>query len=190
MQGPSIISEELGELYKEQMRLAKKIAAKTQEQAHETVKDYALTNSAGETVALSSLFGERSRLIVIHNMGFSCSYCTLWADTINGTQYWYEKEGISIALTSPNSVEDQAKGASKRGWTFDMYSLADDPSFAVDMGYSDGKYFHPGASLFEKDEDGTIRRVGATFFGPGDSHVGVFHFLGMFPGGIVNDYDI
>ena len=48
------------------------------------VQDYELTNETGATVKLSSLFGDKRDLIVVHNMGKSCPYCTLWADGFNG----------------------------------------------------------------------------------------------------------
>jgi len=37
-----------------------------------------------ESVALSSLFGDHRDIIVVHNMGQSCRYCTMWADRFNG----------------------------------------------------------------------------------------------------------
>ena len=47
------------------------------------VQDYEFTNTEGK-VRLSELFGQHEDLILIHNMGVSCSYCTLWADGYNG----------------------------------------------------------------------------------------------------------
>lgn len=42
----------------------------------EEVRDYVFTNFDG-SVHLSELFGDKPNLIVIHNMGSSCPYCTL-----------------------------------------------------------------------------------------------------------------
>ena len=47
------------------------------------VQDYELKTRTGATVKLSSLFNGKRYLIVVHNMGKSCPYCTLWADGIN-----------------------------------------------------------------------------------------------------------
>ena len=49
----------------------------------EEVADYDFATPQG-TVSLSALFGDKPDLIVIHNMGASCAYCTLWADGFNG----------------------------------------------------------------------------------------------------------
>ena len=38
----------------------------------------------GREATLSSLFGDRGGLIVVHNMGRDCSYCTMWADGFTG----------------------------------------------------------------------------------------------------------
>jgi predicted dithiol-disulfide oxidoreductase (DUF899 family) len=47
------------------------------------VQDYASAAPEG-SVQLSALFGGRRDLILIHNMGSSCAYCTLWVDGFNG----------------------------------------------------------------------------------------------------------
>jgi predicted dithiol-disulfide oxidoreductase (DUF899 family) len=46
----------------------------------EAVKDYTFQRADGGSVRLSELFGDKADLFVIHNMGQSCPYCTLWAD--------------------------------------------------------------------------------------------------------------
>ena len=43
----------------------------------EPVEDYTFRR-AGGTVKLSELFRSKDTLFVIHNMGASCPYCTLW----------------------------------------------------------------------------------------------------------------
>src|SRR5437879_11525777 len=49
----------------------------------EEVEDYEFAVPGG-TSRLSALFGEKETLFVVHNMGMSCAYCTLWADGFNG----------------------------------------------------------------------------------------------------------
>jgi predicted dithiol-disulfide oxidoreductase (DUF899 family) len=56
------------------------------------------------------LFGHREQLLLIHNMSSQCSFCTLWADGING--YLPHLESVlSVALVAhetPNiSVSSQ-----------------------------------------------------------------------------------
>ena len=49
----------------------------------EPVLDHVLFGLDGEK-RLSDLFGDADDLILIHNMGKGCPYCTLWADGFNG----------------------------------------------------------------------------------------------------------
>src|SRR4051794_7044205 len=71
------IEEQIANLYKKMAELRRQIPA-------EMIRDYELTDWAGNKVAISELFGDKDELIVIHNMGKSCSYCTLWADGFIG----------------------------------------------------------------------------------------------------------
>ena len=50
----------------------------------ELVGDYSFVAKTGESVSLLELFGDKDELIVIHNMGKSCSHCSLWADGFMG----------------------------------------------------------------------------------------------------------
>ena len=52
--------------------------------ARESVEDYELIGWGNKKVRLSSLFGEKDELILVHNMGRGCPYCTMWADGFNG----------------------------------------------------------------------------------------------------------
>ena len=47
------------------------------------VRNYEFETGAGKTTLLD-LFADKDRLLVIHNMGQGCRYCTLWADGFNG----------------------------------------------------------------------------------------------------------
>jgi predicted dithiol-disulfide oxidoreductase (DUF899 family) len=47
------------------------------------VQDYVFEGWSGP-VRLSELFAGKRDLFVIHNMGTSCRYCTMWADGFNG----------------------------------------------------------------------------------------------------------
>ena len=76
------------------------------------VQDYELANNAG-AVRLSELFGDHEDLI--HNMGVTCSYCTLWADGYNGI-HPHVVTRAGFAVSSPDRPTVQKKFAESRGW--------------------------------------------------------------------------
>lgn len=144
------------------------------------VQDYELKDWNNNPIKLSTMFGDKSDLVVVHNMGKRCAYCTLWADGFNGTQYFTEKSA-GFVVVSPDEPEIQKDFALSRGWKFRMYSGHDSP-FIKDMGYQTEKGdYWPGVSVFHKDENGKISRVAKDFFGPGDFYCSVFHFLDLIP---------
>ncbi|RDS81167.1 DUF899 domain-containing protein [Dyella monticola] len=146
----------------------------------QVVGDYAFTNLDG-TVHLSDFFGEHDDLIVIHNMGATCSYCTLWADGYNGIhRHVVTRAGFMV--TSPDHPSVQKKLAESRGWKFPMVSHAGS-SFAKDMGYVSGKGgWLPGVSVFRRENEAIVR-VSDTGFSPGDDFCSLWHFFDLLPGG-------
>jgi predicted dithiol-disulfide oxidoreductase (DUF899 family) len=85
----------------------------------EAVKDYTFQRAGGGSVRLSELFGDKADLFVIHNMGQSCPYCTLWADGFNGA-YRHLSNRAAFVVSSPDTPEKQRKFAESRHWTFPM----------------------------------------------------------------------
>ena len=79
---------------------AVRLGAKTR-----TVEDYALAGADGE-VSLSQLFGGKDELVLVHNMGASCPYCTMWANGINGSVPDIEARA-AFALASPDAPDVQ-----------------------------------------------------------------------------------
>ena len=155
-------------------------------QAKMDVQDYILKDSDGNDVHLSKLFGDKKELIVIHNMGRSCKYCTMWADGFNGDFKHIEKTA-AFALVSPDAPDIQKAFAGERGWGFNMYSAAGS-DFIKDLGYlTDAGAYWPGASVLQKNEEGKITRISKTFFGPGDYFCSVWHFFDMLPKNAVNE---
>lgn len=148
--------------------------------APEPVEDYAFATPRGQ-VRLSGLFGRKSDLIAIHNMGSSCPYCTLWADGFNGI-YDHLANRAAFVVTSPDSPSVQTRFAKGRGWRFPMVSHAG-TTFAADMGYrsKDGGW-KPGVSVFKR-ENGRILRVSDATFSPGDDYCALWHLLDLLPGG-------
>ena len=145
------------------------------------VKDYEFTNIDGP-VRLSEIFGQHEDLIVIHNMGVSCNYCTLWADGYNGIhQHVVTRAGFVVS--SPDRPTVQKKFAETRGWKFPMVSHAGS-SFAADMGYvSEKGGLIAGVSVFRREGD-AIKRVSDTGFSPGDDFCILWHFFDLLPGGV------
>src|SRR5262245_57827394 len=118
-----------------QTKLQQVRAELQQAMAEETqgeVKDYAFSTLEG-SVSLSSLFGGKRDLLMIHNMGAHCSSCTMWADGFNGL-YPHVADRASFVVSSPDSPADQAEFAASRGWVFPMVSTQG-TRFAADMGF-------------------------------------------------------
>jgi predicted dithiol-disulfide oxidoreductase (DUF899 family) len=145
------------------------------------VQNYEFTTLDG-VVHLSEFFGDHDDLIAIHNMGVSCSACTLWADGYNGIhQHVASRAGFFVS--SPDRPAVQKKFAESRGWNFPMVSHTGS-SFAKDMGYvSEKGGWMPGVSVFRRQGD-TILRVSDTTFSPGDDFCTLWHFFDLLPGGI------
>lgn len=152
----------------------------------EPVDDFELRGQDGAPVLLSTLFGANDELIVIHNMGTKCPYCTLWADGFNGVLRHLE-DRAAFVVVSPDEPDVQMRFAMRRGWRFRMLSNADS-GFTEAMGFTtehEGRtYMLPGYSTFQRQPDGTIARVAHAPFGPGDPYCSVWHFFGLLPGGI------
>ncbi|MFN8298701.1 MAG: DUF899 family protein [Chitinophagales bacterium] len=147
----------------------------------EPIKDYALKDKEGRTVMLSALFDERGELLVVHNMGKRCSYCTLWADGFNGFSLPLA-DRMPFVVISPDAPEVQKEFAESRGWNFYMLS-AEGSTFIADLGFepAPGKYY-PGASALIL-KDGQVYRTGKDLFGPGDDYCSVWHLFDLFPNG-------
>ncbi|MHA1206791.1 MAG: DUF899 family protein [Candidatus Hodarchaeales archaeon] len=137
------------------------------------------------TITLSELFHDKEDLIVIHNMGKHCAYCTMWADGFNGVLP-HIQDRTSFVVISPNSPVIQKEFSDSRGWKFSMVS-AQSSTFIKDMGFEleDGKYM-PGVSFFHKDNKGKIIRTGKDFFGPGDVYSSPWQLFKFLKRGINN----
>jgi predicted dithiol-disulfide oxidoreductase (DUF899 family) len=150
------------------------------------VEDYTLKKPDGKPVTLSALFGKKDELLLIHNMGKECPYCTLWSDGFNGVYKHFENRAAFV-VASPNTPAAVKKSAASRGWKFKMVSHRG-TTFGRDMGFeSDKGSPWPGVSTFRKDKDGRIFRVASDFFGPGDDYCALWHLFELLPNGI-NDW--
>ncbi len=161
--------------------LKKQLAEARSQASPEPVTNFEFESASG-TAHLADFFGEKDDLLVIHNMGKSCNYCTLWADGFSGYQR-HLTERASFVLVSPDDPETQAKLAGARNWTFNM---AQDKSreFSSAMGvWSEKEGWWPGVSGFHRNEDGSIVRTGFAVFGPGDDFCLVWPMHELLPGG-------
>ncbi|MEZ4821215.1 MAG: DUF899 family protein [Ignavibacteria bacterium] len=87
-------------------------------------------------------------------------------------------------LVCPDTPEVHKEFADSRGWDYPTYSAAG-TDFIFDMGYDfikdESIITGSGVSVFEKDDDGKIRRVAKDYFGPGDFYCNIWHFLDLLP---------
>lgn len=152
------------------------------QQPPEDIRDYTLTRADGSPVRLSQLFGQHDDLLVVHNMGRGCAYCTLWADGFVSLLP-HIQERTAFVISTPDSPQDQRAFAESRHWPFTLVSTQDS-TFTQDMGYhnpTDG--YWPGVSAFHRQPDGRIQRVSRDYFGPGDTYCSVWHLFDLLPGG-------
>lgn len=177
------IEKEIEEIDNHLQQYRKKKIELNSRLAEMEVKEYTLKDREGNDIRLSEMFGEKDYLILIHNMGKGCPYCTMWADGFKDTYKEIEKKA-SFVLVSPDSPEVHKKFAESRGWNFKSYS-ASGTGFIFDMGYDfikEGKHnYWPGVSVFEKGKGGSIKRVAKDYFGPGDYYCNIWHFLDLIP---------
>lgn len=137
------------------------------------VADYEFTTGGGKKIKLSRLFGKSDELILIHNMGTRCPYCTMWADGFNGL-YPHLADRCAFAVVSPDPPMVMREFARGRHWRFPIYSHAG-TSFGKDLDFEgDQGAPWPGVSTFFKNPDGRIYRVAYTYFGPGDDFCAVW----------------
>ncbi len=138
---------------------------------------------SGAPVRLSDLFGGRADMLVVFNMGSTCTYCTLWADGFAGL-YRHLADRCAFILASPDEPALAGRFAAERGWPFPVVSMAG-TGFAAEMGFAkpDGGVL-PGVSPLRREPDGTITRpaLGANF-GPGDDFCALWPMIDLLKDG-------
>lgn len=167
----------------ENVLIAKKaLLAAVRAAGPEPVEDWPLRTPDDEPVSLSELFGDQTELLVIHNMGRGCNYCTLWADGFRGYAEQIQRR-CAFVLCSHDEPGVVKAFAAERGWQYRCVSGAGS-GFGAAMGYvDDAGRPHPGVSAFHKDPDGAIVRTGHMPFGPGDDFCPVWPFFDLLEGG-------
>ncbi len=155
-----------------------KVTALRRKLDNKLVPDYTLKDPDGQPVSLYSLFGVKDDLIIIHNMGKSCPYCTLWADGLIGFKKHLENRA-GFALVSHDRPSVLREFAASRGWNY-KYLSNDGGPFSKEMGMQneDGSP-QPGISTFHRDANGLVKRVSHAYFGPGDDFCSIWHMFDM-----------
>lgn len=142
------------------------------------IGEYTFETHDGAQVSLAELFGSHNDLILVHNMGKGCRYCTLWADGFTGlTKHLENRAAFVVVSKDPPNV--QREFYESRGWNFRMVS-SHGSTFNRDLGFEteDGGQ-QPGVSTFRKDDAGHIVRTAYRYFGPGDDFCAVWPMLDM-----------
>ena len=175
------LQKEINALEEELIKKRERLIALKKQLPQEEVRDYALKSASGKDVRLSEMFGNHEDLIVIHNMGVSCPYCTMWADGFNGLLKHLENRAAFVVV-SPDSPETQKAFAQRRGWQFKIYSNQGS-TFTEEMGFKrqDGQRssWMPGVSTFHRLPEGKIVRIAKADFGPGDAYCSAWHLLDL-----------
>jgi predicted dithiol-disulfide oxidoreductase (DUF899 family) len=177
------IADEIRQLELEIDERRKKLAELTQQSTENLFGEFTFHDHEGGELTLGNLFGASDELLVVHNMGKSCSYCTLWADGFNGVVQ-HLNDRAPFVVISPDPPEVQREFAQGRGWQFQMVS---DPGaeFAKATGYWNFEHDrpNPGVSAFRKVDNGSYERTGTSMLGPGDLFCGVWHLFDLLPNG-------
>lgn len=126
--------------------------------------------------SLRDLFADQNKLLVIHNMGQACRYCTLWGDGINPYVSHLET-AMSVVMVSKDSPQVQRNFANSRQWRIRMASHAGG-DYMKDQVAAEGMGNMPGAVVYELVGE-EIHRKASTYFGPSDLYCPQWHFLGL-----------
>jgi len=177
--------DRIRELEKDISKARKELAQLKRGQARERIGKYAFSDGNGSSIYLSDLFGDKNEMIVIHNMGKGCPYCTLWADGFNGVVQHLENRAAFVVI-SPDDPAVLKDFRTSRDWKFRMVS-GKGTTFIKDMGFENGENdYMPGFSVLCKDEAGNIYRTAHDYFGPGDPYSGIWHLFDLLPNGVNN----
>ena len=166
---------EIEKLEKQIFELKKQLRDLRASSEPQRIQNYALHDLSGE-LSLLDLFGEKSILFVIHNMGQGCRYCTLWADGLNGFVPHLEDK-FALAMVSKDSPDEQRRMANARGWRFRMASHGGS-SYAQEQTVCPGEDNYPGIVCYRRDGE-RIFRMNAASFGPGDDYCSMWSILAL-----------
>lgn len=139
------------------------------------VADYSFQTLEGST-SLRALFAGQDTLMVIHNMGQGCRYCTVWADGINAFLPHLET-AMSVVLVSRDAPAVQRRLANERGWRFRMASHGGG-DYIREQSTEPEQGNAPGVACYRLNGE-RILKLGASSFGPGDQYCSLWHLLSL-----------
>jgi predicted dithiol-disulfide oxidoreductase (DUF899 family) len=174
------IDHEIERLERQIAALHVELSAARRRRAREPVTDHDVLTATGPA-PLSGLFGAHDDLLLVHNMGRGCAYCTLWADGLVGLVPHVERRSALVLLT-PDEPATQRAFADARGWPFTMVS-SHGSEVGRALGFEQGAHVLPGVSALHRDSDGSLWRTGKAVFGPGDDYCAVWHLFDLLEGG-------
>ena len=169
------MSNEIAELEMKLYEMTNRLNELKKQQRGNEVKNYSFRTLEGD-VSLKDLFAGKDRLLMIHNMGQGCRFCTLWGDGFNGFLPHLES-ALSVVMVSKDDPETQQAFAGSRGWRFRMASHGGG-DYIKEQSALAGQGNMPGAVAYRLDGD-KILRMNSGVFGPGDLYCSIYNLLGM-----------
>ena len=166
---------EIADLEQQIFELTGKLNALRKANPREEIRNYSFATVEGET-SLLELFGDHDTLLMIHNMGQGCRYCTLWGDGFNGFVPHLEA-ALSLVLVSKDAPQLQRQFANARGWRFRLASHGGGDYIREQTAMA-GSDNMPGAVVYEREGDKIYRKNGCVF-GPGDLYCSMWGLLGL-----------
>jgi predicted dithiol-disulfide oxidoreductase (DUF899 family) len=166
---------EISDLEKQIFELKARLNKLRKSSSGSPVANYDFDTLQGKTTLLD-LFGEHEQLLVIHNMGQGCRYCTLWADGINGILKHLESV-MSVVLVSKDSPELQRRFANSRDWRYRLASHGGG-AYIQEQSVMAGADNVPGVVVYERKAKEIFRRD-YSVFGPGDDYCTMWSLLAL-----------
>ena len=168
-------TDEIAQLQQQIMEKTARLRELQAGHAGTEVRNYAFETLSGPAT-LRDLFAGKDKLLLIHNMGQACRYCTLWGDGLNPFVSHLESV-LAVAMVSKDSPLVQRDFANSRGWRIRMASHGGGEYMAEQVA-AEGMGNMPGAVVYELSEEKILRKA-STYFGPGDFFCSQWHFLGL-----------
>ncbi len=166
---------EIEALSAEIYELTSKLHALQKANSGDSVPNYRFETQNGATTLLD-LFGDQDTLMLIHNMGQGCRYCTVWADGFNGFLPHLES-AMSVVLVSKDAPDVQRRFANSRGWRFRLASHGGS-DYIQEQSVQAGVNNMPGVVTYQRNGE-TITRKNSAVFGPGDLYCSLWHLLAL-----------
>jgi predicted dithiol-disulfide oxidoreductase (DUF899 family) len=167
-------------------------------------KDYVFDTGAGKKT-LAELFGDNSQLFIYHFMlgpGWTegCRSCSFLADQFDGALIHLAARDVALVAVSRAPLAEIEAFKQRMGWRFPWVSSFGSDfnfdyrvSFRDDEVHAEGDYNYarqkiqsgemPGASVFYKDEDGSVFHTYSAYGRGLDSLIGPYNFLDLTPKG-------